>query len=151
MKNLLKYILISLMGMVIFTSCSKEPKNHDIKFEISFSEEPNNGNSNGIEVTCNPHYSDEKPVIAKSIIKPGYVWTYQYNELKDGDDVLFVVQSQLSYRFTMNIYIDGGLVSSRKLVTSDDTYYATITEAQSGINNSQNEDYPIIDFKYYDE
>ena len=136
--------------MVIFTSCSKEPQNHDLTFEISFTEEPNNGNSNGIEVSCSPHYSDEKPVIAKSIIKPGYVWTYQYNELKDMDNVLFIINSQLSYVFTLNIYIDGGLVSSRKIVTSDNTYYATITESQTGINNEQNENYPIIGFQYHE-
>ena len=150
MKKLLKYISFVLIGVISLTSCSKEPTKHNLKFEIRFTEEPNNGNSNAIDVSCSPNYSDDKPVIAKSIIKPGYVWTYQYNELVDGDEVLFVVNSQLSYRFEMKVYIDGTVVSTRNIVTSDNTYYATVTESQTGINNSQNENYPIIDFYYYE-
>jgi hypothetical protein len=150
MRNLVKYILIVLIGFLGFTSCKKEPAYHKLKFELIFSEEPNNGNSNFIEVNCSPKYGDEPPEISRNIIEPGYVWTYEYWELKDGDAVSFVVSPQLSYRFTMNVYVDGTLVSSRKIVTSDNTYYATITEEQFGLNNSENTNYPVIDFIYYE-
>lgn len=148
MKKSIKNILVILIGILVFTSCTKEPKKHSIKFELSFSSDAGNGGSNGIEVGCKPAYSDTKPVIYKSQITPGFVWSYQYLELKDGDDVHFIVNSQLNYRFEMRVYIDDKMVSYRKISTSSVDYYATITESQSGLNNSSHEKYPIISFKY---
>jgi hypothetical protein len=117
---------------------------------LVFSEEPDQGHSNGIEVTCKPSYIEDAPQIAPSLIDPGYVWTYEYWGLVDGDEVTFIVSPQLSYRFVMNIYVDGVLISSRSIVTSDNTYYATITETQSGLNNHEDANYPIISFYYYE-
>ncbi len=150
MRNLVKYLFIVLVGILTFSSCQKEPTYHKVKFELVFSEEPSNGNSNFIEVSCSPKYTDEPPVIARSIIEPGYVWTYEFWEVKDGDQIMFVVSPQLSYRFEMRVYIDDVLISTRKIVTSDTQYYATITESQTGLNNSEDKNYPIIDFIYYE-
>jgi hypothetical protein len=123
---------------------------HKLKFELVFSEEPNNGNSNMIDVTCEPLYLEDAPVISPSLIDPGYVWTYEYWGLVDGDEVTFIVSPQLSYRFVMNVYVDDVLISSRSIVTSDETYFATITEEQFGLNNEEDTNYPIIKFYYYE-
>lgn len=149
MKNLIKYIFVALIT-VLTLSCEKEPRFHKVKFELVFSEEPNNGNSNMIDVTCEPNYMDDAPVISPDFIDPGYVWTYEYWQLKDGDEITFIVSPQLSYRFVMNVYVDDVLMSSRSIVTSDNTYYATITEDQWGLNNEEDTNYPIIKFYYYE-
>lgn len=150
MKNLIKYLIVAIVTVLTFTSCEKEPSLHKLKFELVFSEEPNNGNSNLIDVTCEPYYLEDGPQISSALIDPGYTWTYEYWGLEHGDEVTFIVSPQLSYRFVMNIYVDDILVSSRSIVTSDDTYFATITESQFGLNNEETTNYPIIKFNYYE-
>lgn len=150
MGKIFKYFVLSVFSILFFTSCEKEPNLHKVRFELTFLEEPSNGNSNMIDVNCVPHYSDEDPTIVASNIQPGYVWSYEYWELVDGDKITFIVNPQLSYRFEMRVYVDDELISYRKIVTSDFNYYETIVEEEFGLNNEASTEYSIISFYYYE-
>ena len=50
----------------------------------------------------------------------------------------------------MEVYVDEVLVSSREVVTSSQTYYATQTLLQSGLNNDEETNFPVISFYYYE-
>lgn len=150
MRKFFNTFILFLITLFTFTSCEKEPTYHKVRFELTFLEEPSNGNSNMIDVNCVPHYSDEDPTIVASNIQPGYVWSYEYWEVVDGDKITFIVNPQLSYRFEMRVYVDGELISYRKIVTSDNNYYETIVEDEWGLNNEADVEYSIISFYYYE-
>ena len=80
------YILIVLLT-VTFSSCKKETY-HRIKFEVEFIEDCDNCVADYFAINCTPHYSDEEPVLPASEVVDGWVWTYEYWTLKDGDDVV---------------------------------------------------------------
>jgi hypothetical protein len=103
-----------------------------------------------IDVNCSPNYDDDPPVIHKELIQPSYEWDYEYWNLVDGQEVKFIVNPQLSYWFTMKVYVDGELISTRECVTSSQTYYSTQTLSQSGLNNDELTNAPIISFYYYE-
>jgi hypothetical protein len=151
MKNIIKYISIFLIGLITLSSCKKyEPDFHKVRFHILFKQIPQPGSSNMIDVVCSPDYDDEPPVLHKEVITPYYEWNYEYWELTDGDEVKFIVNPQLSYWFIMSVYVDGELVSTRECVTSSQTYYSTQTLNQSGLNNDENTNHPVISFYFYE-
>jgi len=144
-----KILLLILTVLTIFSSCKKDDY-HNVKFHIEFIEDCENGYSDGIEVSCSPHYSDEEPTIYKQLIDEGYEWDYEYWQLKDGDRVIFTVLPQQGYRFIMSIYIDDVLISYREIKTHYGGYYATTVEDEWGLNNESDEDMGIIEFYYYE-
>jgi hypothetical protein len=150
MKNLIKYILVFLTISLGFVSCKKAPKFHKVKFEIEFIEDVPNGYSNFIDVTCSPQYRDEPATISSSDAEPGNVWTYEYWELMDGDQIVFNVSPQLYYRFYMRVYVDDELVSYKKIKTSETTYYSRIIEEEFGLDNDTR-DTSSIKFIFYED
>ncbi len=113
-------------------------------------EVPPVGSSDFIEVSCSPNYDNDPPRIYKDYITPGYEWDYEFWQLKNGDEVKFIVNPQLYYWFVMEVYVDDVLVSTREVVTSSQTYYATETLTQTGLNNDEETNFPVISF-YYNE
>ena len=153
MKNLLKKIFFITVTIVtvLLTSCQKHEENfHKVRFHLTFKQVPPVGSSDFIDVTCIPNYNDEPPKIYKDYITENYEWDYEFWQLKDGDEVKFIVNPQLYYWFDMEVYVDGVLVSSREVVTSSQTYYATQTLSQSGLNNDELTNFPVISFYYYE-
>jgi len=143
MKNIIYTILITILGFS-FTSCKKKDI-HKVTYEIIFLQSPSTGNSNFIEITANPSYSDVKPAVDRFNIPQK--WTYDYIGLEKGQKVTFGVRAQLSYYYEMRVYIDGNQVSYMKVKVSDNTYYDDHIEEQSGWNNSTY-DTGLITFTY---
>ena len=144
---MIKRFIYSLLVLltVTFSSCKKETY-HRIKFEIEFIEDCDNCVADYFAINCTPHYSDEEPVLPASEVVDGWVWTYEYWTLKDGDDVVFSVSPTGSeYRFKMKVYIDGMLVSYRECYGP----YGTVIIDEWGINNTQQE-LGLIEFTYYE-
>lgn len=153
MKNLLnKIFFITVTAIIVlFSSCQKHEENfHKLRFHLSFKEVPPTGFSNSIEVLCSPDYDDDPAEIYAKYTTEGYEWDYEFWQLKDGDEVQFIVRPQLYYWFVMEVYIDDVLISSREMVTSKDTYYSTQTLGQSGLNNEASTNFPVISFYYYE-
>ena len=153
MKNILKKILYVSITIItlIFSSCQKHEENfHRVRFHLTFKEVPPIGASDFIDVTCKPNYENEPPEIYKDYITAGYEWDYEFWQVKNGDKIEFIVNPQLYYWFVMEVYVDGVLVSSREVVTSSQTYYATQTLNQSGLNNNEDTNFPVITFYYYE-
>jgi len=142
MTNFIKILLISLT-VLIYTSCSKEPKNHKIRYDITFTQTPSFGSTNFIELGATPSYSENhttKPAISYEIAKTGH-WTYEYLELKEDDKVSFSLWTADGYYFEMRIYIDDTQVSYKKM-------YGTQVIEQSGWNDSTTDTY--IEFTYHE-
>ena len=115
-------VVILTLGL---TSCEKHDNNfHRVRFHLTFKEVPPVGASDFIEVNCSPNYDNDPPVIYKDYITPGYEWDYEFWQLKNGDEVQFIVNPQLHYWFVMEVYVDDVLVSTREVVTSSQTYYS---------------------------
>jgi hypothetical protein len=151
MRNILKYISIVFISLITLISCNKHENDfHKVRYHITFHQIPQPGYSNAIDVICTPNYDDEPPLIFKEVITPGYEWDYEFWQLTDGEEVKFIVNPQLSYWFTMEVYVDDELISSRECVTSSQTYYSTQTLNHSGLNNDENTNAPIISFYYYE-
>jgi hypothetical protein len=153
MKKQFKKIFFFLVVILTLglTSCEKHDNNfHRVRFHLTFKEVPPVGASDFIEVNCSPNYDNDPPVIYKDYITPGYEWDYEFWQLKNGDEVQFIVNPQLHYWFVMEVYVDDVLVSTREVVTSSQTYYATETIFQSGLNNDEETNFPVISF-YYNE
>jgi hypothetical protein len=143
------YFLVLVFSLTL-TSC-KKVNDHKVKFEIEFIEDCQDGYSDMIDVICKPSYNDEQsdiPSINKENIKPGFVWKYEYWELRDGDKVLFTVMPQQGYHFIMKVYLDDKLVSYREVITGYGGYYVTTTIDIWGINNEASSDSGIIEFVY---
>ena len=142
MTNFIKILLISLT-VLIFTSCSKEPKNHKIRYDITFSQTPDFGFTNFIELGATPSYSEHhttKPAISYEIAKTGH-WDYEYLELKEDDKVSFSLWTADGYYFEMRIYIDDTQVSYKKM-------YGTRIIEQSGWGTGTTDTY--IEFTYHE-
>ena len=153
MKNLFKklFFVITIITTLLFSSCQKHEENfHKVRFHLTFKQVPPTGVSDFIDVSCTPNYDEEPPKIYKDYITEDYVWEYEFWQLKDGDKVEFIVNPQLYYWFVMEVYIDNVMVSSREVVTSSQTYYTTQTLNQSGLNNDEETDFPVISFYYYE-
>lgn len=141
-KKILFHVLV-LVSLLSFTSCKKE-NNHKIKFEVEFIQDCDNCYADYFAVNCTPHYSNEKPGITASYVTTGYVWDYEYWQLKDGEKVTFSVSpTGEGYHFKMNVYIDDKLVSYRECYGP----YGTVVIDQGGINNSTVES-GVIEFIY---
>lgn len=143
MKKFIYILLISILGFS-FTSCKKTDY-HKVMFEITFLQSPSTGNSNFIEVNCNPSYSGNGPTIDRFNIPQ--VWRYEYLGLEKGQKVSFGVRGQLSYYYEMRVYIDGNEVSYLKVKVSDSNCYDDHIEASSGLNTSTY-DTGLIEFVY---
>lgn len=143
MKKFIYILLITILGFS-FTSC-KKTEYHKVMFEIKFLQSPSNGNSNFIEVNCNPSYSSNAPTLDRFNIPQ--VWRYEYFGLEKGQKVVFSVRGQLSYYYEMRVYIDGNEVSYLKVKVSDSTYYDDHIEESSGLNTSKY-DTGLIEFVY---
>jgi hypothetical protein len=132
------YIVTILLTLFITNSCEK-PTLHRIKYEIEFFEIPDAGLSNGVEILkCEPTYKEDVVRIYKNYISPGYIWKYEYWELKSGQEVKFRFWSQGSYHFTMKIYINEQLVSYKELVGSGTTGVSYYLVSEGGINDVSN-------------
>lgn len=153
MKVFIKRVVLGLLVIfsLFLTSCKKYEKNyHKVRFHLTFKEVPPVGSSDFIDVNCTPKYNEEPPKIYKDYLTAGYEWDYEFWQLEDGQEVKFIVNPQLYYWFVMEVYVDGVLVSSREVVTSSQTYYSTQTLNQSGLNNDELTNFPIISFYYYE-
>lgn len=143
-KNILYYI--SLIIFIFSLSSCKKKDYHKIKFEVVFIQDCDNCFADYFAVNCTPHYSDEEPAISASDVTTGYVWKYEYWQLKDGDKVKFAVSpTGDSYHFKMNVYVDDQLVSYRECYGP----YGTVVIDQGGINNSLVES-GVIEFTYFE-
>ena len=145
MKKFIYILLITILGFS-FTSC-KKTEYHKVMFEITFLQSPNMGNSNFIEVNCNPSYasSGKGPTIDRFNIPQ--VWRYEYLGLEKGQKVSFSVRGQLSYYYEMRVYIDGTEVSYLRVKVSDSNYYDDHIEESHGLNTSSY-DTGLIEFIY---
>lgn len=151
MRNIIKYISITIISFITLISCNKHEQDfHKVRYHLTFHQVPQPGNSNALDVVCTPYYDEDPAKIFKEIVTPGYEWDYEFWQLTNGQEVKFIVNPQLSYWFTMEVYIDGTLMSSRECVTSNQTYYSTQTLNQSGLNNDENTNAPVISFYYYE-
>jgi hypothetical protein len=138
------YTLLVLLT-VIFSSCKKETY-HRIKFELEIIENCDNCFADVFLVDCFPQYTEDAIGISKSDMVDGYVWSYEYWSLKDGDDIVFSASpTKEGYRFKLNIYIDNVLVSYRECYGP----YGVVTIDEWGINNNEQE-LGIIEFTYYE-
>lgn len=142
----MKKILIFLVLLFTFISCKKKETYHKISYEIKMLEIPTNGASNFIEVITKPCDLEKVPKIDRFNVP--LIWRYDYYGLKKGDEIIFSVDGQLSYRYEMRLYIDDIEVSYLKIKTSDNTYYSTIVEERSGINDWKNSQSGFINFIY---
>lgn len=132
MKRLIGLIVLIIFSLILF-SCSNTNQEHRIKFQIEFFESPLNGTGDFIDVISKPNYVSDEPVINKEYCQPGYVWTYEYWELKSGDQVYFSVMPQTAYHFMMSLYIDDELVSYKMITTGVGSYYVTSCSDWGGI------------------
>jgi len=123
MKNLIYIVLITLISFFT-TSCSKEPKNHKIIYEIEFHQTPSFGYTNWMDLSVTPSYIGEynndtqNPAINYEIANNGH-WKYEYWQLNDGDNVNFLLLTAEGYYYTMTISIDGYQVSSKKIYSGN--------------------------------
>lgn len=139
-----KFLYFVLISFLLF-SCKKE-NNHKIKFEVEFIQDCDNCYADYFAINCTPHYSEDEPSFSASQVTTGFVWDYEYWQLKDGDKVKFAVSpTGDGYQYRMNIYIDGELVSFRECYGP----YGTVVIDEGGINNSQVES-GVIEFTYYE-
>ena len=139
-----KFLYFVLISFLLF-SCKKE-NNHKIKFEVEFIQDCDNCYADYFAINCTPHYSEDEPSFSASQVTTGFVWDYEYWQLKDGDKVKFAVSpTGDGYQYRMNIYIDGELVSFRECYGP----YGTVIIDEGGINNSQVES-GVIEFTYYE-
>jgi len=147
---MIKRLIYSLLVLltVTFSSCKKETY-HSVRFHIEFIDDCEEGFSNFIEVRCKPNYSNDEPVLPLSVIEPGYEWNYEFLQLKNGDNIEFLVSPQQGYRFIMSVYVDGVMVSYREIQGLYGGYYGTVLLDQGGLNNAQ-EEMGIIKFIYYE-
>jgi len=147
-KKLIYSILVLLT--VTFSSCKKFNEDyHKLRFHIEFIDDCDGGFSNFIDVRCKPNYSNDEPVLPLSVIEPGYEWDYEFLQLKDGDNVEFLVSPQQGYRFIMSVYVDGVMVSYREIQGLYGGYYGTVLIDQGGINNTESNT-GYINFTYYE-
>jgi hypothetical protein len=142
----MKKILFILVILFSFLSCQKGEKFHKISYEIKMLEIPSNGNSNFIDVTAKPCDDENIPKINRFNVP--LIWKYDYYGLKKGDEIMFFVDGQLSYRYEMRVYIDDVEVSYLKIKTSDYNYYVTYTEERSGLNDWRNTESSFINFVF---
>jgi hypothetical protein len=136
--KLFKILFLSLI--VIFTSCSKEPKNHKIEYEVTFSQTPDFGYTNWMELSVAPYYTSQDPIITYEMAKTGH-WDYEYLQLNDGDKVSFSLWTAEGYYFEMRIFVDGTQVSYKKMFGSQ------VLE-ESGWNDSKSD--AFIEFTYHE-
>lgn len=153
-KKILFYIFLLLM-FVLFTSCNKEVDLDEVRYEIEFLQIPSVGSSNNAQILkCSPNYSESEndysqiPKISKSQIQHGYVWSYEYWRLKDGQDVEFRFWCQNEYHFIMRVYINGELFSEKEMVGLDESGGNYVLVNQWGYNNGVDE-VPEITFTYF--
>ena len=153
-KKILFYILLVLSYMLL-TSCNKEVNFDEIRYEIEFLQIPSVGSSNGVEILkCSPNYSEDEddysqiPKINKLHIQPGYVWSYEYWRLKDGQEIQFKFWCQNDYRFIMRVYINNELFSEKEMIGMDESGGVYYLISQWGYNNG-NDNVPEIIFTHY--
>jgi len=140
-----KILYIFLIVVFSFFSCKKEKHEyHKITFEVTFLNNPSNGSSNFIDITCSPRYVEKIPTIDRFNIPK--IWRYEYLYLEKGQKVYFYVAGQLSYYFELRVYIDGVETSYARIKVDDYTYYASWVEESRGLNDKPNES--VIEFIY---
>jgi hypothetical protein len=151
MTRLIKILFLSLITFM-FISCKKEPKMHKIKYRIEFIQTPDFGNTDWIELTAGPVYEteynkgDQFASISPEIASVNREWEYDYWQLVSGDEVTFGLWTAKDYYYRLYVYIDGDLVSSKR-VYQDDNGIIDVDE-NYGIDDDSNGQY--ITFTYYE-
>lgn len=144
MKTLKRFITLILLVLNLI-SCKKEAVKHKLKFEVVIIQNCDNCYADYFSVNCKPNYKDEPPKMHASLTQTGYVWTYEYWSLKEGDNVYFsVVPTGSGYLYRMNVYIDNVLVSFRECYGTS----GSIIVDSWGLNNIE-QDVPVINFTFY--
>jgi hypothetical protein len=139
LKNFIYFIIITFSLL----SCKKE-NYHKIKYEVVFIQDCDNCYADFITVTCKPQDPEKKLGITASKVTTGYVWSYEYGGLKDGDKVVFSVgPTGLEYRFKISVYIDDKLISYRECYGPN----GVLVLDEWGLNNSK-ADMAVIEFIY---
>jgi hypothetical protein len=124
---------------------------HKIKYQIEFLQTPDYGNTDWIELSTSPVYSteynkgDQFATITPQIASVNGDWEYDYWQLKSGDKITFGLWAAEGYYYKLSIYIDGDLVSSKKVYSDAGS---TDVHEQYGLDNTPNGDY--ITFTYYE-
>jgi hypothetical protein len=119
MKNIFKILLFSILITGLF-SCKKQ-EFHKIKYTIEFHETPSYGYTNWLELTVTPvydteyNYGEHYPSISPTIASNNKYWEYDYWEIEKGDDVQFGLWCASGYYYTLSVYVDEDLVSSKKI------------------------------------
>jgi len=153
------YTLLFLLTFIV--SCKKEDsgKLHVIEYEIHFLGAPEWFQSNFVDVMAIPssgggYYSHEpdkngnyKPTITYQQTLSEY-WRYEYR-VKNGDEVTFKFDGQLSYHYEIRVFIDGVEMSYKEIKVSDDSYYVYTVLNESGLDNTPGDN--TIDFIYYEQ
>jgi hypothetical protein len=140
----LVFRFIIITSILLLSSCKKE-EYHKLKFEIEFIENNSEFCVTYSPVTCKPNYVEDNIGITTSNIKSGYVWSYEYWKLVDGDGILFhYLPTCPNYIFKMNVYVDGVLVS---YVMGRSTGGSFELFDKWGLNN-YTEDKPRIEFTF---
>ena len=157
----MKKVLYTLLFLLTFlASCKKEDvdKLHVIEYEIHFLEAPDWYQSNFVDVMAIPasaggYYSNEpdnngnyKPTITYQQTLNEY-WRYEYR-VKNGDEVIFRFDGQLSYHYEIRVFVDGVEMSHKEIKVSDDSYYVYTVLDESGLDNTPGDN--TIDFIYYE-
>tara|TARA_R110002012_G_scaffold172430_2_gene337329 strand:- start:53 stop:514 length:462 start_codon:yes stop_codon:yes gene_type:complete len=144
-----KFIKLLLLLLTITTtfSCSKESKNHKVKFQLRFIEVPKWYSTSYLGVTASPHYENEyngdgiAPYITREQTLDG-IWEYEYWELKDGDEVFFELLAQKKYHYEMRVFIDDTEVSYKRFKMSDDDFFQAVEYEERGWDETKH-DYDI--------
>ncbi len=150
MTKLIKILFLSLV-VFMFTSCKKEPKQHKIKYRIEFIQTPDHGYTDWIELTVGPVYSteynkgDQYASITPEIASVNREWEYDYWQLESGDEITFGLWTAKDYYYRLFIYIDGTLVSQKRVYQDDGIIDV---DEQSGLDDDPNVQY--ITFTYYE-
>ncbi len=147
MSVLKKIINVLIISLILFSSC-KKINYHKLKFEVTFIQDCYDCYGyDVITVGCIPKYSDDNiREIDTQNIYDGFVWSYEYWELVDGDKVSFaVLPINYGYHFLIKVYVDDKLVSFRECYGVN----GNILIDQGGLNNS-NGDIGHITFNFYE-
>jgi hypothetical protein len=151
MTKLIKILFLSLI-VFMFTSCKKEPKQHQIKYRIEFTQTPNFGYTDWLELSVSPVYGtdynkgNQYASITPEIASINHEWEYDYWQLESGDKITFGLWTAKNYTYTLYVYIDGSLVSSKR-VYKDNSNIVYVNE-QSGLDDDPNDTY--ISFTYHE-